>query len=114
MFNFLKNLFKPKNTEGPHPLDGPVRAAQEKAALPVPQAPPAPPPVVEPVPTPVVEQVPPPPAPAPAEPIANNTHILFPKTPEPAPAPVVQQAKKPRKPRAPKAVVMSAQPKKKK
>lgn len=109
MFNFLKNLFKPKNTEGPHPLDGPVRAAQEKAALPVPQAPPAPPPVVEPVPAPVVE-----PPPAPVEPIANNTHILFPKTPEPAPAPVVQQAKKPRKPRAPKAVVTSTQQKKKK
>ncbi len=40
MFNFLKDLFKPKNTEGPHPLDGPVRAAQEKAALPEPSPPP--------------------------------------------------------------------------
>ena len=36
MFNFLKNLFRPKKTDEPHPLDGPVRAANEKAALPQP------------------------------------------------------------------------------
>ncbi len=129
MFDFLKNLFKPKNTEGPHPLDGPVRAATEKAKLPEPQV--APPPVTEtglqadpppvtpmfvpPVITSVKETV----TPVaryqsePAAPAANSTHWPFP-TAKPVPAVEIVKEKKPRKPRAPKASVTSAQPKKKK
>ena len=34
MLNFLKNLFKPKVTEEKHPLDGPIRAAEEKVFKP--------------------------------------------------------------------------------
>ena len=103
MFNFLKNLFKPKNVQDPHPLDGPVRAATEKAALPEPVVVQAPAPVVEPDPAPVT--------PAPVSVVANNTHWPFPTS---APAAEAPKEKKPRKPRAPKAVVMSTQPKKKK
>jgi len=125
MFNFLKNLFKPKNTEGPHPLDGPVRAATEKAKLPEPppvtetglqaEPPPVTPMFVPPVVTSVKETV----TPVvryqsePAAPAANSTHWPFP-TAKPAPAVEIVKEKKTRKPRAPKAVVMSAQPKKKK
>lgn len=125
MFNFLKNLFKPKNTEGPHPLDGPVRAATEKAKLPEPlpvtetvvqaEPPPVTPMFVPPVVTSVKETV----TPVvryqsePAAPAANSTHWPFP-TAKPEPAVEIVKEKKPRKPRAPKAVVMSAQPKKKK
>lgn len=113
MFNFLKNLFKPKNTEGPHPLDGPVRAATEKAKLPEPPIvtpmfiPPVEPKPVEAAPAPVAAT----PAPIVAE--ANHTVWPFPVS-APEATPEVKKEKKPRKPRAPKAVAMTTQPKKKK
>jgi hypothetical protein len=116
MFNFLKNLFKPKNTEGPHPLDGPVRAATEKAALPEPLVTPMFIPPAEPKPVEVAPVPEPAPAPTPVPEknfVVTPTEWPFPVS-KPAPAPEVKQEKKPRKPRAPKAVVMSTQPKKKK
>ena len=122
MFNFLKNLFRPKNTEGPHPLDGPVRAAIEKASLPEPPAPapaPATAPAVTPMfippvePKPVVQETVVRYQSEPAAPVANSTHWPFPTT-KPEPAVEAKKEKKPRKPRAPKVVAMSTQSKKKK
>ncbi len=55
MFNFLKNLFKPKNIEGPHPLDGPIRAAHDNNILL--RSPPPLPVVQEQKPEPVVEKL---------------------------------------------------------
>lgn len=114
MFNFLKNLFRPKNTEGPHPLDGPVRAAIEKASLPEPPAPAVTPVFVPPVePKPVVQETVVHYQSEPAAPAANSTHWPFPTT-KPEPAVETKKEKKPRKPRAPKVVAMSTQSKKKK
>jgi hypothetical protein len=112
MFSFLKNLFKPKDTDKPHPLDGPVRAANEKAALPKPvevQLPaentitvtePAKATVTVSIPEAKVEAVAPQPAPLkPAEkwPFPTSAPV------EPPAVPVVEfKEKKPRKPRAPK------------
>lgn len=117
MVNFLqkiKDFFKPsqKSIDGPHPLDGPVRAGNEKAFKPFQNQAPAQP--VEPVkaepevinPTPVVQEIKKEQQPVEAK--KEEVKHPSPKVKKPTPPPHIhtppknKTATKPRKPRAKK------------